>query len=99
MREESRALETAQNHGGVGGRYAQQSRRFAGAADVAEISPAEFMARGRSYLEQKRYYEAVTQFNRALEVDPGNRAALDLMREALGAMEKPAEKEKTDAPR
>jgi len=75
------------------------SYRFGGAADVAEISPAEFIARGRSYLEQKRYYEAVTQFNRALEVDPGNRAALELMREALGAMEKPAEKEKTDAPR
>lgn len=67
--------------------------RFSGAADVAELTAVDFISRGRSYLEQKRYYEAVTQFNRALEIDPGNRIALELMRQALQEMEKPTEKQ------
>lgn len=75
--------------------------RFGGDADIAERSAADFISRGRSYLEQKRYYEAVTECNRALEIDPGNRVALELMRAALKGMEKPAaaDKEETNAPR
>ena len=63
------------------------SYRFGGAPDVAERGPQDFISRGRAYLEQKRYYEAVTEFNRALELDPGNKAALEDMRRALKAME------------
>lgn len=81
------------------------SFRFGGAPDVQERSPQDFIARGRDYLQQKRYYEAVTEFNRALEIDPANRSALDSMREALKGMEKTAPaaaptpvQEKTNAP-
>lgn len=73
------------------------SYRFGGAADIQETGPREFITRGQDYLQQRRYYEAVTQFNKALEVDPGNRAALEYMRRALRAMEKQGEKEAGDA--
>lgn len=63
------------------------SYRFGGAPDVAERSARDFISAGRGFLEQKRYYEAVTEFNRALELDPGNRAALEDMRRALEAMD------------
>lgn len=81
------------------------SFRFGGAPDVQERSAQDFIARGKDYLQQKRYYEAVTEFNRALEIDPANRSALESMREALKGMEKPAPaplptpvQEKTNAP-
>lgn len=65
------------------------SYRFGGPADLHETTANDYITRGRDYLQQNRYYEAVTQFNRALEVDPGNRLALEYMRRALKAMEKP----------
>ena len=68
--------------------------RFGGAPDIQERSAQDFISLGRNYLAQKRYYEAVTEFNRALGLDPGNPAALEAMRDALKGME-----EKKDAPR
>lgn len=77
-------------HGAVGDRHRiGLSYRFGGEADAPERSSKDFIAKGRAYLEQKRYFEAVTEFNKALDIDPGDRTALELMREALKSMEKP----------
>lgn len=76
------------------------SYRFGGAPDVAERRPEDFINQGQKYLDQKRYYEAVTEFNQALEIDPGNRKAMTLMRTAIKGLEKSApEPEKSDEAR
>jgi hypothetical protein len=72
--------------------------RFGGPADEREKTAADLIDTARNYMSQKRYYEAVTECNRALAIDPGNHAALDLMREALSALEKSSGEGK-DAPR
>lgn len=64
------------------------SYRFGGALDISERTAQDFVTRGQSFLQQKRYYEAVTEFNQALEIDPGNPAALSSMRAALKGMGK-----------
>lgn len=63
--------------------------RFGGSPDISERTAREFILRGEDFAKQKRYYEAVAEFNRALEVDPGNRAALEAIKKALTGMGKP----------
>lgn len=45
--------------------------------------------RARALIVGRRYYEAVLELNGALELDPGNREALELMRRARTSMEDP----------
>lgn len=77
------------------------SYRFGGAPDLMERTAQDFITSGRNYIAQKRYYEAVVEFNRALAIDPGNRSALELINQALAGMAKPAApaEEKKDASR
>jgi len=53
-----------------------------------EVTPPEerglgaVMRRGERLMQEGRYYEAILEFNKALDLDPGNRRALEQMRKA-----------------
>lgn len=78
------------------------SYRFGGAPEEREKGPEDFVQQGQKFLRQKRYFEAIHEFNQALRLDPGNPAALEGIRQAASGMEpaKPrAPKEGADGPR
>jgi hypothetical protein len=56
--------------------------RFGGTVDVREKTSDDFIDQGKRYLRQNRIYEAAVEFNHALETDPGNRQALELLKQA-----------------
>jgi hypothetical protein len=53
-----------------------------------ERKAMEALERGKRYLDQGRDYEAVLEFDEVLSLDPGNRQALELMRQAHERLKK-----------
>lgn len=67
------------------------SMRFGAPVEITRAEPKtaeEFVERGISRMNDGRYYESILDFNQALESDPGNRRALELMRQAHEKMKK-----------
>lgn len=46
------------------------------------------LERGKRYMQEGRHYEAVLEFDEVLKLDPGNRQALELMRQAHDRLKK-----------
>lgn len=61
--------------------------RLGGPADLKEKTADDFVKRGKNYMTQERYYEAIEQFNEALEMEPGHAVALDLLKRVQALME------------
>lgn len=65
------------------------SMRFGGPVEITPLEPRtaeDFIKRGIERFNAGRFYEAILDFNKALERDPGNRQALDLMKKAYGKL-------------
>ncbi|MFH1618590.1 MAG: PorV/PorQ family protein [bacterium] len=65
--------------------------RFGAPVEITPLEPGnaeEFLERGRLFMEEGRYYEAILDFNRAMEKDRGNRKALVLMKQAYEKLKK-----------
>ena len=67
------------------------SARLGGPVDTtapAERTLQAILDRGQRLLQEGRYYEAVIEFDQALQIDPGNRRALEMMRRANDKLQK-----------
>jgi len=67
------------------------SARLGGPVDTTAPEERTLQAvldRGARLMQEGRYYEAVIEFDQALQIDPGNRKALEMMRRANEKLQK-----------